>query len=664
MAIEILLLGRLCIAKDGQPCELPARKTEALLCLLALRPGVPLEREQLAALLWPEVPEQQGRTSLRQALGHLRSRISDALVVSSADQVHLAPAAATVDTAEVERLLRRPPSERERAAAYLRGPLLAAFPAVTDAFAEWLAAERRRFSERALARLEECLGALSAAGQIERAVELGDRLVDLDPTREPVHRALMRLELARGERASALRRYEHCRSLLTRELGVEPSPETEQVRGQALGAGTASAGPSRVPKAASDGRLILAVLPFEAPDEQANGKLLAAGLSEDVTTELSRFRQLAVIARSAIQAGGSRSPDALVSELGATLRLSGSVRSLGELSRVTAALVDTTTGLQLWAEHWDVEHTNLFGALDGLTRSVVAALCLKIDEAQLRGSRRRAREDLRAYECWLRGMECVRRGSAGSDTEARAFFEQALLLDPDFARAHAGISLSHFNDWSCLDWPNWDERERLAFESAQRSVELDAEDHVSRYILGRIHVYRREFATGERHLETALSLNPNDVEALMHTAVGFTLLGHAERARALVETALQLYPSCPPWYFAIAAVPQFFSRRPEAALAFGLKAPDSFVDTRALLAAASAHAGDLATAREHFAAFIQTHRQRVALERETSVEAAISWLFKVNPLRRQADAEYWLDGLRRAAGPAAGLPLTLHERDA
>ena len=92
--------------------EFPAKKTLALLAVLALRPGVPFEREWLAALLWPDVTEAQARTSLRQALGHLRKAIAPELVSGGADRVHVEPALVRVDTAEVAEVLLRAPKER------------------------------------------------------------------------------------------------------------------------------------------------------------------------------------------------------------------------------------------------------------------------------------------------------------------------------------------------------------------------------------------------------------------------------------------------------------------------------------------------------------------------------------------------------------------------
>lgn len=656
VALRIRLLGAFELESDGSRVDLPARKSEALLSVLALRPGVAFSREWLAALLWPDVPESQARTSLRQAVGHVRKLLDDQLVVGGADRLHVQPGIAWVDTAEVERLTLRPPQEREPLAELWRGALLEGFPALEQPFADWLAEERARLNERAAARLEECLAALSAAGASDRALRVGTRLIELEPTREGVHRALMRLELERGDRALALRRYDRCRDALERRLGIAPSAETERLRAEIAAApGAESPAPPRAtretrPPPELDGRLRVAVLPFRAEPDSDAARLLATGLSEDVTTELARFRQLALIARGSVADVAARSSHAEVigAETGARLVVSGSVRAAGARARITAALTDTTTGLELWAERWDAALGDPFGVIDRLTRSLVSALALRIDEARLRTSEGLPRAELAAYECWLRGVECLRGGTPGTDEEARGFFEQALALAPGFARAHAGISLSHFNDWSCQAWERWDEREQKSFESARRAVQLDDRDHVTHTILSRIHVYRGDFALGERHVERALLLNANDADMLVQAALVLGQLGDGPRATELAEAALALNPKRPDWYFPVIAFTHLVARDPQQALQIGSQAPDALVDGHALLASAAAHLGDTAAAREHVARFLHNFRCKIVQDREIAPGEAANWLRRVTPFRRHADTEFIFDGLARA----------------
>lgn len=645
-AVRIRLLGPLAITREGEPISLPTRKAEALLAVLALRPGVAFTREWLVALLWPDVGEAQGRASLRQAVAHLRRALGTELFASAADRLNLEPTSAWVDVAEVERVLSRPPVDREPTLELFRGPLLDGFPAIEDPFTAWLSDERLRIGQRVADRMEECLAALSAEGLLERALAVGTWLVGIEPTRESVHRAIMQLHLERGDAALALRQYERCRELLDRHLGLRPSAETERLcrsitaRNSVPPSTRTAAAPESAPGGGA--QTLLVVHPFEPHAEDPSASLLARGLVEDLITELSRFRQLAVVSAAAERAHGAADRPR------SGLALSGSVRIAGGRARLTASLVDRRTGLTLWAERWETRHDDFFGVLDRLTRNVVAALALRIDEARLSSARKSPRERLEVYECWLRGLECLRRGTPESDEEARGYFEQALARDPTFARAYTGISLSHFNDWSCQAWERFHERERLAFEYARRAVELDAGDHVTQCILAKVYIYRREFALGERHLEQAVTLNANDADILMHAAVGFAHLGDAERAGALADAALELNPRHPDWYYPFAALARFFARRLDDAEHLLLRAPDGLVDARAYLAAICALRGEREAAREHGARFLEHFRRKIVRDRPFSPAEATRWVLQVNPLRAEADHAYFLDGLTKA----------------
>lgn len=615
---------------------MPARKTEALLAVLALRPGVALAREWLAALLWPDAGESQSRTSLRQAVSHLRRSLGEAAVVATTDRLHLDPTLVSVDVAEVERLIAGPAVERVPVAALYAGELLRGFASTEDPFERWLVEERARLADRVAAKMEECLAALSALGKLEPALDVGAWLLGQDPTRESVHRALMRLHAERGDRAAALRQLQRCRSALDRQLGIAPSRETLALAASLDGTADETP-PASTAAHTEDGRLRLAILPFEVLSDEGSAPVVALALTEDLRTELARFRQLALLAldRNDTATAGSR----------ARLVLRGSVRVLGERTRVTASLIDTATELQLWAEKWESASDEVFHVLDRITRSVVGELALKIDEARLAWTRGVPRERLAAYECWLRGMECLRRGSPQADEEARGYFEQALKHSPNFARAYAGLSLAHFNDWSCQAWDRWELRERLAWENAERAAELDDSDHVPQYILARVWVYRREFARAERHIENALRLNPNDPDALVHAASVLNMLGEPERAQALMEEAMRLNPKPPDWYFSTAGTTEFFARRPEGAIRWLERAPDALVDTRALLGAASFHTGNVNVGREQIARFLGEFERKISPGRKFTPGEALAWILHVLPLRRESDTEYLRGGL-------------------
>jgi DNA-binding SARP family transcriptional activator len=215
--------------EPGSAITLPTRKSQALLAYLALPPGRAHPRDKLAALLWGGIREESARASLRQALFAIRKALSDTSAVhQDGDALALEPGAVEVDAATFERLVREGTSVAlERAAALYQGDLLSGFAVDEGPFEEWLLGERERLRELALEALAKLLAHQRKGGASETAVQSALKLLTLDPLQEPVHRTLMRLYAEGGRRGAALRQYQQCVSVLGRELGIEPEPETK-----------------------------------------------------------------------------------------------------------------------------------------------------------------------------------------------------------------------------------------------------------------------------------------------------------------------------------------------------------------------------------------------------------------------------------------------------
>ncbi|MGC4001587.1 MAG: BTAD domain-containing putative transcriptional regulator [Anaeromyxobacter sp.] len=640
---QLSLLGSFGLSAGGVERALPTRKAQALLALLARRPGAALARAHLAGLLWPDVPDAQGRASLRQALSALRRALAEAGADGPdgrGDAVALPAEALDVDVAELERALAR--GDLAAAVRHYRGPLLDGFPPVTDLFDAWLEGERQALAARAAGALRERLGALAEAGDVE-ALALGERALALDPAFEPAYRARMRVLAAGGDRAGALREFERCRAALARAVGAEPSAETQALR-RALEQETGRPEERRAPT--------VAVLPFEVLALEPSAEVFARGLAEEVGLALSRFRSLQVIARESAARAAAEGLDAagLGRALGAEYLLSGSVRAAGGRLRAAPRLVEAASGRQLWAERYDADLAEVFDVQDRIAGAVASALVMGIDARELERARERAPERLDAYACCVRGMTALRAGSAEGDREARALFQRALALDPGCARALSGLSLSHFNDWSCSAWERWDENEREAFRYAEAAERLDPRDHHAHCVLARILCYRREFDGAAHHLERALALNGSDADALVHLAVAATYLGDAGRGRTLAQAARRLHPFHPDWYDAALAFAHLLGREPRQAIALVERAPDLFVDSRALLAVAHAHLGELTRAREEAVRFLHRFQRQIAPGARPA--DAVTWMLRVNPLRRAEDRAWLVAGLVAAGVPA------------
>jgi len=232
--IDLRLLGGFqARLRPGPYLTVPTRKAQALLAYLALPCGVAHPRDKLAALLWGDMREGQARTNLRQTLFMLRKvlaiRVPDGLRIDAAS-VALEPAAVTVDVTAFERLVTQGTSDSlAQAADIYQGDLLQGLAVWEAPFEDWLMAERERLRELALEALARLLAHQSKSQATERAIQTAIRLLVLDPLQEPAHRTLMRLYARQGRRSAALKQYQVCISLLRRELGAEPEPETRRL---------------------------------------------------------------------------------------------------------------------------------------------------------------------------------------------------------------------------------------------------------------------------------------------------------------------------------------------------------------------------------------------------------------------------------------------------
>jgi DNA-binding SARP family transcriptional activator len=653
-SISIQMLGGWSVHRAGLPIRLPTRKAAALLAILALRPGTTISRERLADLLWSRSAEPQARGSLRQALAHLRRTLEtgkEPIIEADSAGLRLSPAQVEVDTAELEAaLVEGCPSALERAAAQYSGDFLEGFILDEGPFEEWRRAETERLRRQALTAFGRQLQRYVEAAEVESAMALGERLLLLDPVAEETYQALMRLHLGRGALGSAMREYQRCRAALSADLGVPPAAETEALRRQIR----AHSGPATAQE--TDGPPLVAVLPFANLADEPAQVYFAQGFTEDVIRELTRFRSLRVMAAHSTFAAANpkTAPREIGERLGARYLLSGSVRRSARSVRIGAELLNAQTGHYLWSHRYDVPPESLFETQDEIARGVASALAVRIDDERLKQAARKPLDNLEAYDCWLRGLACLRRGTPESLAEARPLFHRALESDPSFARAYSGLSLTYFNEWSCTAWDRWDENERMAFEYAQRGAAMDDSDHMTRFILGRILLYRREFERAERHLERAEALNPNDADMLAQLALSDVYLGRPERGVERVRLAMRLNPFHDDWYFAFAAGAYLLVRRLHEAIELAVKAPHVATDVHAWLAAAYAHLGQPESARHHLLAFLNVFRRKITFGREPAPDEPARWVLHVNPFRRAEDSEFLLDGLLKAGLTAPG----------
>ena len=220
------------------------------------------------------------------------------------------------------------------------------------------------------------------------------------------------------------------------------------------------------PESAQARKICIAVLPFESLSASSDDDYFTRGFVEDLITDLAHFQSLQVISAYSSQRIGAEARSAfdVARELAIDYLLKGNLRHGSDQVRIIAQLLDVSDGRIVWAERYDAPMDTIFEIQDEIIEQVVGAISRQIDSVLLAAARKKPLTNLAAYDCWLRGMDQIKLGTPEADKEARHIFKQALEIDPNYSRAYAGLSLSHFNDWSCQLWEQWEETAQRAYD--------------------------------------------------------------------------------------------------------------------------------------------------------------------------------------------------------
>jgi len=306
----------------------------------------------------------------------------------------------------------------------------------------------------------------------------------------------------------------------------------------------------------------IAVLPFDNLSGDPAQEYFSDGITEDIITELSRFRELVVIARNSSFTFKGKAVD--VKEVGRKLEVrfivEGSVRRAGNRVRVSAQLIDTTAGDHLWAERYDRNIEDIFAVQDEVVSIIVATLVGRLALSGAEQSRRKPPQLWAAHDYFLQGRERAVR----FDAEAAApLLRRTIELDPAHAQAYGWLAQQLYVLYSAHG-----RREDLEEElrAAQRAVELDPLDSGSHRALGLAYSQMRQYDLGGIHLDRAVSLNPNDVHASTLRGLWLAFVGRGEEALRSLDADLRRDPFPPTWYWGCRAVAFLQLRRHAEAL--------------------------------------------------------------------------------------------------
>jgi adenylate cyclase len=392
----------------------------------------------------------------------------------------------------------------------------------------------------------------------------------------------------------------------------------------------------------------IAVLPFDNLSRDPDQDYFADGIAEDLITALSQIRWMFVTARNSSFAYKGQSPDVrqVGQELGVRYVLEGSVRKGGNRLRISAQLIDASTGNHVWAQRYDRELIDLFDLQDEINETLVGTLQTEVGEFERERAHRKAPENLDAWESYQRGMWHLWRLNADDLAEARRLFQRAAGQDPNFAQpvAAMGYTLYLQINLSYADSPL--ETLEQALRLANQAIALDDKESMAHYALGRVQTLRGEYDAAIAELRTAIDLNPSLALAHMGLGIVLALSERPDEAISEYDTAIRLSPRDPfVWaFFNARAWARLFLRDYEAAVEDARRAirhPAAKIRAHSILASALALLG-------------RREEAKIALDKllevkpDFSPNAVLAAISPLNPEAVRPQFKTWFDGLREA----------------
>ncbi len=385
----------------------------------------------------------------------------------------------------------------------------------------------------------------------------------------------------------------------------------------------------------------IAVLPLDNSSGDPRDDHLCEGITDDIITNLSRFRDLLVIARHSVFLFKNLhvSTQWIGIHLGVRYLLTGSLQRADSKIRIHVQLIKAESGTVIWSDRYYGDLSDVFVFQDEVTDVIATRLAVQISGAEWRRILSLNPPDLRAYGLILRGHHLGFKYTKQANRHARRLFEQAKEIDPKYGRSYAAMSRTFNLDWryAWTDSPEASLKE--AVKLARDAIEKDNLDARGHSELGFAYLYEKQHEAALDAYERACELNPNDADIIAEYADALVYDGQPEKSIELLNRAIRLNPYYPDWYLWYLGDAYNALGRSEDVIATVQKMSDPS-EGRRLLAANYAHLGMMAEAKVQAEEVLKLHPQ-----------FSIANWSKRPPYKNREILEHYMDGLRQAGLP-------------
>jgi TolB-like protein/DNA-binding winged helix-turn-helix (wHTH) protein/Flp pilus assembly protein TadD len=386
----------------------------------------------------------------------------------------------------------------------------------------------------------------------------------------------------------------------------------------------------------------IAVLPFKNISNDPEQDYFSDGMTADLITDLSKISGLSVIARNSVFTYKNNPADVrkVGEELNVRYVIEGSVRKANNTLRISARLIDTRSGFNLWADRFDGSLENIFVLQGEVAAKIISSLEVTLTEQERVQIARKYTASIEAYDHFLYGWRDLWEFSKDGNRDAREHFLKAIELDADFARAYANLAITYVYDFM----HGWSQTAEQSLEQAnlyaRKAIEIDDSLPQVHWAMGLTEIFNRNYQKALLAAEKAISLDPNFADAYGELATILNYAARPEEALTMMQKAMELNPLHPFIYKVIRGEIYFSLHDYEKAIGDftdALERNPEAQEARLWLAAALGHTGRIADAK-----------WELDQVRVSGANLSLDYIEKVIPFKDPTQRKHLVDGLYKA----------------